>query len=98
MVAKAGKPGVRPVEFRYHGSVATSSTSLLRELEIHDQGLRPAVTAASVAAEKSKLWLRLKRKGTSLCANDGNLSCVSDGRYSSGQTTLHAHYIIVLTC
>lgn len=41
------------MDFCYHGSLATSSTSLLRELGIHDQGLRQAGKAASEAAEMS---------------------------------------------
>lgn len=41
------------MEFCYHGSAATSSTSLLRELGIHDQGLWQAAEAVSEAAEKN---------------------------------------------
>lgn len=67
---------VHPVEFCYHGRVATSSNSLLRELEIHDQGLRKASAPLSEAAAETgqRLWLR--SRGAAFFANDGYLSCV----------------------
>lgn len=42
------------MEFRYHGSLATSSSSLLRDLGIHDQGLQWAGKEVSEASEEKE--------------------------------------------
>lgn len=62
------------MECGYHGCVATSSTRLLGELGIHEQGLWLATKAASEAVGKSNQWLQLKREHTSWCAKYKTLS------------------------
>lgn len=84
------------MEFRYHGSVATSSTSLFRELGIHDQGLLQAAKAASEAAEKRNLWLWLKRKGTSLCAMYGYISHVCNTANISVNSVFKQYFLLAV--
>lgn len=82
------------MEFCYHGSLGTSSTSLLRELGIHDQGLRQAGKAASEAAEMSN-W----KEKTPACVQimDIYLTCeIRDMANVSVKSLIKQHSILTV--
>lgn len=69
--SNAGLARIRPVNYRYHGSLATSSTILLRELRIHHQGLQWAAKEASEAEEMSTG----KKRHQLVCKKGISISC-----------------------
>lgn len=56
------KVEVLPVELGCRGFGASSTTRLLREVEVRGQAHRKATKAFANAAEKSSHWLWLKRR------------------------------------
>lgn len=53
---------VRPVEVGCRGFIASSTSRLLREMEVRGNAHRQAVRELSRAAEKASQWLWIKRK------------------------------------
>lgn len=84
------------MNYRYHGSLATSRTILLRELGIHDQGLQRAAKAASEAEEmsnwKEKAPVCVQIMDICLMFKIGDIA----NNIVIGQTALHTHCIIIL--
>lgn len=61
-MVRGWKADVRPVEVGSRGSIASSTTRLLRKVGIRGQTQRKAVKALANTAERSSHWLWLKRR------------------------------------